>query len=326
MNNDRMLWWKEAKFGMFIHWGLYSIPAGAWNGQEVKKYAEWIMAYGNISRADYELLVDQFNPLRFNPRQWVSMARNAGMKYVVMTAKHHDGFSLWPSQVSSYNVVVSTPYGKDVLAQISEECESQGIRFCCYYSILDWHHPSQYPDIKAKTAQAGHAYNVMVPERKAEYIRYMKDQLMELIQNYNPGVIWFDGEWVNWWTESDGRDLYNYLRSLDDEVIINNRIGKGRKGFEGFNKSPEYVGDFCTPEQQIPDITELEIPWETCMTMNDTWGFKLSDHNWKSTDDIIKKLGEVNSRGGNFLLNIGPMADGQIPQESQKILNALSMR
>lgn len=321
-----MAWWKRAKFGMFIHWGLYSILAGFWKGNEVRKYAEWIMAYGNIPREEYEQLVNQFNPSNFDPRYWVSLARLAGIKYIVMTAKHHDGFALWPSKVSTYNVVNSTPYGKDVLSEIEQECESQGVKFCCYYSILDWHHPSQYPDSNAKSAQAAHAYTIMIPERKEEYTQYMKAQLAELIRNYHPGVIWFDGEWVNWWTESDGRSLYNYLRSLDDMVIINNRVGKGRKGFEGFNKGPEYVGDFCTPEQQIPDIAELEIPWETCMTMNDTWGFKSSDHNWKSADDIIKKLSEVNSKGGNYLLNIGPMADGQIPQESQRILKALSMK
>ena len=323
MNNNRMLWWKEAKFGMFIHWGLYSIPAGIWNGQEVRKYAEWIMAYGNIPKIEYSSLASQFNPSAFYPKHWISLAKEAGMKYVVMTAKHHDGFSLWPSKVSNYNVVDSTPYGKDILAQISKECESQGLKFCCYYSILDWHHSSQLPNLKAKSPQAGHAYNLMNPERKDEYIQYMKDQLAELIQGYNPGVIWFDGEWVNWWTESDGRDLYNYLRFLKDDIIVNNRIGKGRKGFQGFNKSSEYVGDYCTPEQEIPAIVESNVCWETCMTMNDTLGFKLSDHNWKSPETIIQQLLEVNSKHGNYLLNIGPTANGLIPEESQKILKEI---
>ena len=163
----------------------------------------------------------------------------------------------------------------------------------------------------------------MNPERKDEYIQYMKDQLAELIQGYNPGVIWFDGEWVNWWTESDGRDLYNYLRFLKDDIIVNNRIGKGRKGFQGFNKSSEYVGDYCTPEQEIPAIVESNVCWETCMTMNDTWGFKLSDHNWKSPETIIQQLLEVNSKHGNYLLNIGPTANGLIPEESQKILKEI---
>ncbi len=323
MNDSRMLWWKEAKFGMFIHWGLYSIPAGIWNGQEVRKYGEWIMAYGNIPRIEYESLVHQFNPSKFDPRYWIGLAKQAGIKYIVMTAKHHDGFALWPSRASAFNVVDSTPYGKDILAQIAKECEVQGLRFCCYYSILDWYHPSQLPDLKAKSSQAGHAYNIMSPERKDEYIQYMKDQLSELIQNYNPGVIWFDGEWVNWWTEPDGRGLCNYLRLLKPDIIVNNRIGKGRKGFQGFNKSPDYVGDYCTPEQEIPEVVEPGVYWETCMTMNDTWGFKLSDHNWKSSQTLINQIRHVNSMGGNYLLNVGPRADGLIPEESQKILKEI---
>lgn len=324
--NSRMLWWKNAKFGMFIHWGLYSILAGAWKGKEISGPSEWIMAYGGIPRDEYEMLASQFNPSKFNAADWVSLAKLAGMKYLIVTAKHHDGFSMWPSKISEYNVESMTSYRDDILSQIAKECAAQGLRFGCYYSILDWHHPTQSLNVRpeAKTLEGKYALTTIIPERKEEYVAYMKAQLEELVINYNPAVFWFDGEWVPWWTEQDGVDLYNYIRSLKDDVIVNNRIGKSRKGMSGFNKTPQFVGDYCTPELQIPEMVDPAVSWETCMTINDSWGFRLSDHNWKSSETIHKQLQEVNSKGGNYLLNIGPTADGVFPEESQKILRELS--
>ena len=319
----RMKWWREARFGMFIHWGVYAVPAGEYKGQRVKGTGEWIQAHLNIPREEYEKFAARFNPVKYNPAEWVALAKKAGMKYIVITSKHHDGFALWDSKVTDWDVVDATPYGKDLLKPLSEECRKQGIRFCVYYSILDWHHPAQYVDPDAKDPRTGHARNKIHPERKQEYIDYMKAQLKEIVTNYDPAVLWFDGEWVEWWTEEDGRDLYNYVRSLKPDIIINNRVGKGRKGMEGLNKSPEYVGDFGTPEQQIPDTGLPGVDWESCMTMNDTWGYKSFDSNWKSTKTLIHNLIDIASKGGNYLLNVGPTAEGLIPEPSVKRLTEI---
>jgi alpha-L-fucosidase len=312
----RMGWWRAARFGMFIHWGLYAIPAGVWKGRNVPGIGEWIMAGANIPVADYAPLARQFNPVKFDAAQWVGIAKSAGMKYIVITSKHHDGFSLWDSKVSDYDVVDSTPYGKDILAALTRECRRQGVRMCFYHSILDWHHPAQYVNPDAKDARDGHARNRIHPERKAEYIRYLKGQLRELILNYDPAVLWFDGEWVDWWTEPDGKDLYSYVRSLKNDIIVNNRVGKGRRGMQGLNKGPGYAGDFGTPEQEIPATGQPGVDWESCMTMNDTWGYKSGDNNWKSTEKLVRNLVDIVSKGGNYLLNVGPTAEGVIPEAS----------
>jgi alpha-L-fucosidase len=312
----RMEWWREARFGMFIHWGLYAVPAGVWKGQKIPGIGEWIMASANIPVVEYAPLAKQFNPVQFDAARWVGIAKSAGMKYIVITSKHHDGFSLWDSKVSDYNVVVSTPYGKDILAQLTKECRRQGVKMCFYHSILDWHHPAQYVNPDAKDPRDGHARNKIHPERKEEYVRYMKAQLKELITNYDPAMLWFDGEWVDWWMESDGKDLYNFVRSLKNDIIVNNRVGKGRKDMQGLNKGPGYAGDFGTPEQEIPATGQPGVDWESCMTMNDTWGYKSFDNNWKSTENLIRNLVDIASKGGNYLLNVGPTAEGLIPEAS----------
>jgi alpha-L-fucosidase len=301
---------------MFIHWGLYAVPAGVWKDRKIPGIGEWIMASANIPVAEYAPLAKQFNPVKFDAARWVSIAKNAGMKYIVITSKHHDGFSLWGSNVSDYDVEDSTPYGRDILAALTKECRRQGIKMCFYHSILDWHHPAQYVDPNAKDARAGHANNKIHPERKGEYVRYMKAQLKELIVNYDPAVLWFDGEWVDWWTEPDGKDLYDYVRSLKNDIIVNNRVGKGRKGMQGLNKGPGYAGDFGTPEQEIPATGQPGVDWESCMTMNDTWGYKSFDNNWKSTEQLVRNLVDIVSKGGNYLLNVGPTAEGLIPEAS----------
>lgn len=309
----RMEWWRQARFGMFIHWGLYSVPAGVWKGEKIPGIGEWIMASANIPRDEYEKLADQFNPIHFNAQEWVKLAKQAGMKYIVITSKHHDGFALWDSKVSDYDIVDLTPFHKDVLAELTEACRQQGIKMCFYHSILDWHHPAQYVDPNAENPRAGHARDLIHPDQKYQYVRYLKEQLKELITNYDPAVLWFDGEWVDWWTKEDGIELYNYLRTLKEDLIINNRIGSGRQGMQGMDEGSGYAGDFGTPEQQIPDTGIPGADWETCMTMNDTWGYKSWDDNWKSSETLIHNLADIASKGGNYLLNIGPKADGTIP-------------
>ncbi|TWT47554.1 alpha-L-fucosidase [Botrimarina hoheduenensis] len=317
-HDARMAWWRDARFGMFIHWGLYAIPAGEWNGKPVPGIGEWILAKGNIPLADYVPLAKQFNPTGYDPQEWAQIAADAGIKYVVITSKHHDGFCLFDTAATDWDVVDATPYGKDLLAPLAAACRARGIHFCTYYSIMDWHHPSQRIDSEK------HHNTHIDPARKPEYIAYMKQQLRELLDSCDPDVLWFDGEWVEWWTEADGKDLYAYLRDLKPSLIINNRVGKGRKGMEGLNRGDqEYAGDFGTPEQQIPETGIPGVDWESCMTMNDTWGFKKNDHNWKSSKMLIEQLIDTSSKGGNYLLNVGPTAEGRIPAPSVERLAAL---
>jgi len=189
---------------------------------------------------------------------------------------------------------------------------------------MDWHHPSQYVDAPGKDPTAGHGQTKMREGKKQEYVDYMKAQLKELVTKYDPAVLWFDGEWVDWWTEEDGQDLYQYVRSLKPDILINNRVGKGRKGMEGLNKSDRvYSGDFGTPEQQIPASGLPGVDWESCMTMNDTWGFKSYDDNWKSSERLIRNLVDIVSKGGNYLLNVGPTPEGTIPAASVERLAAM---
>jgi alpha-L-fucosidase len=314
--DQRMQWWREARFGMFIHWGLYAVPAGEYDGRRSDQVGEWIQSWANIPREEYEKFAARFNPVEFDAARWVSLAKDAGMKYLVITSKHHDGFAIYNSAASDYDIVDATPYGKDPVAELAAECRRQGIHFCFYYSIMDWHHPSQYVETEGKHRTAGHGQNRIIPEQKPEYVRYMKAQLKELVDQYDPDVLWFDGEWVDWWTEEDGKDLYNYVRGLKPSIIINNRVGKGRQGMQGLNKGPGYAGDFGTPEQEIPPTGLPGVDWESCMTMNDTWGFKSYDENWKSAETLIRNLIDIASKGGNYLLNVGPTAEGRIPEAS----------
>ena len=318
--DERMKWWRQARFGMFIHWGLYAVPAGEWKGEKIEGIGEWIMERADIPVSEYETLTKQFNPVKFDADEWVRIARNAGTKYIVITSKHHDGFCLWNSKVTDYDIVDATPFKRDVLRELSKACKKHGIRLCFYHSIMDWHHPDAqrpfYPNYN-DTKQSNPNF--------ARYVdNYLKPQVKELITNYGPlGVLWFDGEWIKDWTEPQGKDLYNYVRELQLNIIINNRVGKGRKGMEGLSKSEEYAGDFGTPEQQIPPEGLPGVDWESCMTMNDTWGYKSYDDNWKSTEDLLRKLADIASKGGNFLLNVGPTAEGLIPKPSVERLTAM---
>ena len=316
-HDARMAWWREARFGMFIHWGLYAVAAGDWNGTRGKDAGEWIMSWANIPRAQYETLAPQFNPMQFDAAQWVQIAKRAGMKYIVITSKHHDGFAMFDTAVSGYDIVDATPYKKDPMRALADETKKQGLKFCFYYSIMDWHHPSQFIDKAGKDPTAGDGQNKIKPEQKAAYVTYMKGQLTELVTKYDPEVLWFDGEWIDWWTEADGRDLYAFVRGLKPTIIVNNRIGKGRDGMRGLNKTgATWAGDFGTPEQEIPPAGLPGVDWESCMTMNDSWGFKSYDTNWKSSATLIRNLVDIASKGGNYLLNVGPTREGRIPDTS----------
>ena len=312
--DTRMEWWRDARFGMFIHWGLYAVPAGEWNGTFTKTTGEWIMDGLKIPVSEYEKFAGQFKPTMFNAREWVRMAKNAGMKYIVITTKHHDGFCLWPSIYTDWSIK-STPFKRDPLKELAEACKEYGLKLCFYYSIMDWHHP-YYSEPRLWNDKAAANPDMDI------YVTYMKDQIKELIDNYGPiGILWFDGEWEKSWTEERAEDLVKYIMKLQPDIIINNRVGKARSGMQGLN-DPYFkpLGDYGTPEQEIPSTGIPGLDWETCMTMNDTWGYRKDDNNWKSSSLLIYNLIDIASKGGNFLLNVGPTAEGLFPEASVKAL------
>ena len=294
LTSKRTQWWRDAKYGMFVHWGVYAAAAGYWDGKPVSGAGEWIMNTAKIAPTAYESLAPKFHPTAYDARAWARLAKDAGMKYLVITSKHHDGFALYPTKVNRWNVADATPFtGRDPLKELADACRAEGIRFGLYYSIMDWHDP-----------------NAVRGKADASYVPRMKEQLREVITRYQPSVLWFDGEWVDWWDEAKGRDLEAYVRSLKPDVIVNNRVGK-RKLTDG---------DYETPEQEIPRAALGERLWETCMTLNDTWGYKRDDNNWKSSEGVVRRLADIAGKGGNFLLNVGPDATGVIPAESAHIL------
>jgi alpha-L-fucosidase len=307
--DPRLKWWQEARFGMFIHWGPVSLK-----GTEIG----WSRGK-QVPIEEYDNLYKSFNPTEFSAEEWVKTAKDAGMKYLVITAKHHDGFCLWETQTTDYNIM-NTPFGRDVVKELAEECRKQGIVFCTYYSVLDWYHPDYNID-----SRGGPGYP-LPPGQKPDmdrYVSYMKTQLKELVQNYGPiGVMWFDGEWEDPWTHEMGLDLYEYVRSLQDDIIINNRVDKGRKGMEGITLTDKkYAGDFDTPEQEVGKF-QTDRPWETCMTIARQWAWKPND-DLKSLDDCLKILVETVGGDGNLLLNVGPMPNGEIEERQVERLKEI---
>lgn len=312
-DSSKMEWWEDARFGMFIHWGLYSIPAGEWNGET--HHAEWIRTTAHIPLDVYDTLVNYFNPVLFDADEWVRTARDAGMKYIVITSKHHDGFSLFDSEYSDFDVM-STPFRRDILSEMADACKKHDIVLCFYHSIMDWHHPDYLPRRDWEKDRTGEGADM------SRFIVYLKGQLKELTTRYGRvGVLWFDGEWEDTWTHEMGVDLYNYASSLQPGIIINNRVDKGRQGMQGMTSSDEYKGDFGTPEQEVPPTGLPGTYWESCITLNDHWGYNKADNNWKSTDQVIRMLADIASKGGNLLLNVGPKPDGTFPEESIEILS-----
>jgi alpha-L-fucosidase len=267
------------------------------------------METAKIPIPEYEPLAQQFNPVQFDAREWVRLAKTAGMKYIVITSKHHDGFGLWRSDLTDW-CIRRTPFLRDPLQELADACRTEGVKLCFYHSIMDWHHPDYANRRKYHHLSDGN------PDMD-RYVAYMKGQLKELITRYGPlGILWFDGEWEPAWTHERGEDLYNYVRSLQPDIIVNNRVGKGRAGMAGMDKG-RGVGDYGTPEQEIPPTGfGPGVVWESCMTMNDTWGFRKDDHQWKSTEVLVRNLIDCASKGGNYLLNVGPTSAGLIPDAS----------
>jgi alpha-L-fucosidase len=297
--DERMAWWREARFGMFIHWGIYAIPAGTYNDKQINGIGEWIMRNAQIPVSEYKAYAQEFNPVQYNPEEWVNLAKEAGMRYIVITSKHHDGFALFPSAVTDWDVEDATPYGKDLIGPLADAARAEGLKFGLYYSqAQDWTHPGG-----AKIRyEEGTGWDEAHLGDFDEYLKYIAaPQVGEILSRYRPDVLWWDTP--TWMNNERAETLIPLLR-ITPGIITNNRLGG------------DYSGDTETPEQHIPPTGIKDRDWEVCMTMNRTWGYKSYDHEWKSSKDLIQKLCDIASKGGNFLLNVGPTAEGLIPQAS----------
>ncbi len=300
-HDARMAWWREARFGMFIHWGLFSAAAGEWNGRTVSGHAEWLMNKAQVPVADYARLAANFNPVKFDAEAWARLAKDAGMRYVVITTKHHDGFAMFKSVASPFNIVDATPFKRDPLKELAAACAKHGLKLGFYYSqSQDWHH-------------RGGAGNSWDPSQQGDYDAYLDKvavpQVRELLSNYGPvAILWYDTP--RHMIDERARKFLP-AHALQPGIISNNRLSTL---FDPNNTAAP--GDTETPEQFIPANGYPGRDWETCMTMNDSWGFKKSDHNWKSAETLLRNLSDIASKGGNFLLNIGPTSEGVVPPES----------
>lgn len=319
--NRRMEWYLDARFGMFIHWGLYSIPARG----------EWLRSEEEITKEDYMKYFEEFNPSDYDPKAWARAAKEAGMKYVVLTAKHHDGFCLYDSQYTDFKST-NTKLGRDVVKDFVEAVREEGLKVGLYFTIIDWYH-DDYPHY-------GDKFHPMRknPEFNNEgrnfdnYLTYMHNQIREICTNYGKiDLLWFDFSYDDMRGEKwKATELMSMVRSLQPDVIIDNRLecsGEGLGSLAACDPTP-YHGDFVTPEKMIPpngiqDVQGNDIAWEACVTMNNNWGFCAVDHFFKPASMLIKKLVECVSKGGNMILNVGPDARGNIPEESMEILKGI---
>ena len=301
-------WFQDAQFGMFIHWGVYSVLGDG----------EWVMNNRKMTIAEYEKLPSQFNPTEFDPAEWVSLAKSAGMKYITITSKHHDGFAMFGSKQSDWNIVDRTPYKKDPIKMLADECHKQGIKLFFYYSELDWHHPDYFP-----LGRTGHTAGRPEGGDWNKYLGYMDAQLTELLTNYGPiGGIWFDG----WWDKPDAdwrlAKTYALIHRLQPEVLIgNNHHHKPFPGedFQMFEKDlPGHRTQSFNQEAAIGTL-----PLETAETLNNSWGYNKNDHRFKSTKDLLQYLVRAAGYNSNFLLNVGPMPNGKIQPEFVERLKAM---
>ncbi len=306
---QRIQWWREARFGMFIHWGLYSIPAGVWKDKiHAEGYSEWIMFGEKIPAKEYAQLAGRFNPVKFDAQTWVAIAKKAGMRYMVLTTKHHDGFSMFQSRLTPYNVVDATPFKRDVTRELSEACRVSGLRFGCYYSIdRDWYRP-QGP---GNGYQQNNVWDYP-DSQKEDFDRYFegfaKPQVEELLTRYRPDLLWFDE--IDMKSNAQVEDLYRSIRKLRPECVVNSRI----KTCSFPDRIPPPYSDYITSgDNEILDKA-IGFEWENPGSMNTSYGYNQNDHNWVDAKEIVFRLVDIVSKGGNYLLNVGPTSEGLIPQ------------
>ena len=331
MNNIQ--WFKEAKYGMMAHWGLYSLLAGEYRDQRVKTYAEWIQSYAAIPNAEYELLARSFNPMYFNADEWIKLAKDAGMKYFVFTSKHHDGFAMFHSKADKYNVVDATPFGRDVVAELAEACYKHGLKFGLYYSQeLDWHHPHGGGYDQPSTSCAGVSWDNSwdYPDRSKKdfsicFEEKIKPQVTELLQNYGDlCLMWFDVPHTI--SKEQSLELNQLVKTLQPDCLINSRIGNGAYDYVslGDNEYPEEM-----PRESLKDVDMNDTHgfkyspyglYETAGTLNGSWSFKYYDQNWITPEQVIARREKLNNLGINYLLNVGPDGLGRIPSFSKEIL------
>lgn len=302
-------WFTDGKFGLFLHWGLYSQTAGDWDGHPTKG-GEHFMLYERIPVKTYAKIADQFNPTGFDADRWAQMAHDAGMKYLVITAKHHDGFAMYNSAVSDYNIVKRTPWAKDPMKELAAACKKYGLKLCFYYSLgRDWENPDVPTNWPVK---AGRSNTWDYPDEDAKDLnKYVenkvKPQLRELLTQYGPiGIIWFDTPELI--TKKQSQQIKDLIHSIQPDCIINSRIGNG-------------LGDYAVVEQSL--VSTARKNWEACITMSENWGYNRHDTKWKSPELLARNLIEVVSKGGNLLLNVGPKGDGTWPVESQENLRII---
>lgn len=311
---DAIEGFKDARFGLFIHWGLYALPGGGWQGRQMGYIGEWLQAKFRIPKAEYEQLAAQFNPVGFDAEQWVLTAKNAGMRYLVFTAKHHEGFAMYHSACDRFNIVDATPFGRDVLAELAAACHQHGLTLGLYYSQdLDWHDPDGGDPGPASPKNFGMSWgnDWDFPDHQAKnFQRYFNGkvlpQVTELLTRYGPiSMVWFDCPVTL--SRRDSERLAALVKQLQPECLINTRIGHG-------------LGDYGSlGDNQLPSV-RLEGAWETPGTLNDTWGFKYEDQNWKSAREVVHLLAALAAKNTNYLLNVGPQPDGRFPPAAEGIL------
>jgi len=313
-SEERLQWWHEARFGMFIHWGLYASLAGEWNGKKTHGIGEWIMRDLHIPITEYEKLAEEFNPTKFDAEAWVDIAEHAGMKYLTITAKHHDGFCMFNAKTNPYNISSRSPFKRDPLKELADACNKRGIKMCFYYSqAQDWYAPGGAGHWEEESTEESNTHNHKPPQSLQNFQKYLdnivKPDLKDLLSNYGPiGLIWFDTPvTIN---KKQSENLRDYVHELQPECLVSGRVGHG-------------VGDYGSLGDNEHPAGRIEGAWETPATLNDTWGYKTDDHNWKSLEYLLELLVNCASKGVNYLLNVGPDDQGVIPQPSIDILKQI---